>query len=192
MTASAFKWPGGGNEGALELLNSQSASADPSIDFPSLITSDYRWYILEISDLVAATDDVALSVRTSADNGSNYDNGASDYQWASWYVNNAGSEVGGGSAGATLGQFNAVGGNNGIGNAANEGGSGLIYLYAPLETTYTRISAFTTFTNSASRVVSGNGAVMRQSAAAVNAFQVLLSSGNITSGDFRLYGVRNA
>lgn len=81
--------PSGGG-GAWIRLSTQAASASAQIDFISLSTT-YIDFVVLFDDVLVATDNNVLQVRTSTDNGSTYDAGASDYGWATERITVAGS-----------------------------------------------------------------------------------------------------
>lgn len=180
--------------GAWTLITSTTASGAASVDFTGL-SSTYHAYAIVFNNLIPATDDTALYVRTDSDAGASFDSGASDYSWIH----------GGGraSAGTTYNTYNTTdtadsqiklstnGGSVGHGSAANESASGIIYVLDPSSASYTFITWSLGFINAAGNITNTTGSGYRLSTTATDAVQVLMSSGNI-SGEFRLYGITNA
>ena len=166
-----------------ELLSAQTASSSSAINFTSNISSTYAAYCLVITDLAPATDGQRVAFQTSTDGGSSYDNGASDYAWGSEDSGTYFSSSGDTSVDIAI---------NGVGSASNEQFSGHIYIYDPSASNYTKVTWAGTYLDgtTTARIASGGG--YRLSTTAVDAFRVLMNSGNITSGEFRLYGLRNA
>jgi len=176
--------------GALVKISTATASSSASISFTDL-SSTYFMYIIRFSDVQPATDSTFLAMRTSTNNGSSYDSGASDYVWAMNYINQAGSENG---ENDTADSWIRIIGDNGIndmGTGTNEKGSGVIYLYNPSAAKYTFINSEAFFFNEDLENTNVYVGGFRASAADVDAVQLLMSSGNIASGSFVLYGVKN-
>ena len=168
--------------GALVKISSTTASSSATIDFTSLDNTTYRDFILVMSSLLPATDNVELWVRLSTDNGSGF--GTSDCRYAYTGFSDANSAI---SFGTNVqSQIRLM---DGIGNAAGEGINGVIQLHNPRSTAPVHITFHTAGvgTDSRSRVTNGGG--YRNTSADVDAIRVLFSSGNIASGTITLYGV---
>ena len=186
------------SSGSHVLLQTQSASASATINFVNgsggaIINSTYKKYIIELIDIVPATDDVQLFFRTSTDGGSTYDAGASDYAWIHAGARAAASNnlVAGDIADSEV-EMTASGATNGVGNAAGESLSGRITIYNPAGTSVNKlfdfdVSYMTAAGSGAIARISGTGT--RLATADIDAVRFLFSSGNITSGTFKLYGV---
>ena len=169
------------------LLSSATASDDATITFTGL-SSTYHMYVVIIEDLLPATDNTFFWMRTDSDGGVSYDAGASDYRYGFYRSNFNGTpslSALGDDAEAQL----EIGSANG--NAANEEACWKIEIYNPSNTTFTSVGFsgyYADPTSGEPRQVYGHG--QRVSAADVDAIQFLFSSGNISTGNFRLYGVR--
>lgn len=170
--------------GDWELITSTTANNDASICFTDL-SSSYYVYLFVIDALVPFTDNVALYVRTSTDNGSSYDSGAGNYIYNSGYITSAARGGAATSLSATQMQIS-----NNIGSDANEQEFIMLYLYNPSSTQYTFIDWISFYTYSDGTFMSINGTGHRLSAADVDAIQFLYSSGNVESGFFKLYGLK--
>lgn len=147
--------------------------------------------MIRYSDLQPATDSTMLTMRTSTDNGSTYDSGASDYAWNMMYLNQVGSENSEFDQADSFIQLVGDGGTNDMGTGTNEKGSGTIWIYNPSATKYTFINSETFFFNQDLENTATYVAGVRLSAADVDAVQLLMNTGNIASGEFTLYGVSN-
>lgn len=169
-----------------ELIATATASASASITFTSL-TSTYFKYIIEFDQLVPATDGASLYFRTSTDNGASYDATAGDYKWAATEAADNPVTTATGSTSAT-----EITLTSGIGSATNESGWGKVEIYNPSDTAYTHVQFQCSRLDTAGAIRCHTGDGIRLSAADVDAVQVIMSSGNITSGNFRLYGVRGS
>lgn len=174
-------------------ISTATASSSATISFTDL-SSTYFLYILRYNDLAPATDQVNLIMRTSTDNGATYDSGASDYAWSIMYLDNSGNENGvedqSDSAMNIIG--GAYGGTVKLGNATNENGSGTIYIYNPSAVKYTFINSESFYLSESGSIKTMWSSAVRKSAADVDAFQFSMTTGNIASGSFTLYGVKNA
>lgn len=168
--------------GGLVKLSQSTASASSSIEFTGLSTT-YRDFLVIFSDVAPGTDSSWLVLRTSTDNGSTYDSGASDYYYAFRQVSTA-TDSTVSSAAATYIGIQPV-----MGSATNESGSGWVKIHNPRGTQFTHVTFLSGGTDDAGleRYCMGGG--NRQSAADVDAIQFLMSAGNIASGTFTLYGV---
>jgi len=168
-------------------ISSQTASASTFIDFTGL-SSTYQMYIVEMSDMQPGTNGRILYMRTSTNNGSSYDAGASDYSW-----NNIGSDLGSVRSGADsidskieiLGRTNDE-----LGADPNETHSQTVWIFNPSSLSYTRligIGEYLTTSGNSFLMISGG---QRKSTTAVNAVRFIMSSGTIDSGVFTLYGAK--
>lgn len=178
----------GGSSGALVLLEQHTASSSASLDFTTAITSLYDEYLIELVNLVPATNAVNLLCRMSVDGGATYDTG-NNYQWASWRASKSGSAAAGATATSSIG----IDGSASQSNTASLGGiCSIIHLFQPLNTSFHKRLRIETAANDGTSspdiviMVSGAYTV---TASAVNAIRFLMSSGNIASGTIRMYGL---
>lgn len=185
--APTFQDAGGG--GAWALISTATASASSSLDFTGFNSALYSSYVLIIENLVPATDNVQMFLRTSTDGGSTFDNGASDYTWA--IVGRMGT---GNSIDADSGTGDTeieLSRSFGISNVAGEGGfSAVVDIFKPDDAVFTKIGWRATwqYYNNAVSTAFIDGGGQRLSAADVDAVRLLTSSGNITSGTVRFLG----
>lgn len=182
---------GGGSStsSGLVYLGTQTASASTSLAFTSLISSSYDVYIFEFENILPATDNVDFLMRTSTDNGSTYDSGGSDYDYAD-YLNNTGafSTNTVSSAAASAVKIMPT-----MDNGSTGGLNGFLKLYNPLETSrYKSVIYHAAAYLNDNQLYNGTGAGRRLATADVDAVQFLFSSGNIASGIIRMYGVKNS
>ena len=179
--------------GAMELITTSIASNSTTIDFNNL-NSTYDHYIVVMSDVQPATDDAFFRLRTSSNNGSSYDAGAGNYRYSGT----------GNSTGGVLTQYSSASDTHialtwptataGLSNVSTEAFSGTVTIYKPSgSTNFTQVNFSNAYTPSAaSQFISTVGGGCRTAAADVDAIRFLMSSGNIASGTFKLYGVKNA
>ena len=173
------------NEGWV-FIEAQTASASATIDFSTSIDNTYALYKVVLNDIVPATDGAELYMRTSTDGGSTFDSGAGAYDYT--YSVTASHTTGVAtfeSASATFIQMA-----DDLGSAAGEAYNGEVKIFNPSGTRNT----FVTFQgiwrqSGADGLKANSGGAERTSAADVDGFRFLMSSGNIASGELRLYGL---
>lgn len=166
----------------LILVAEAQAADDATIEFTDL--DQYRSYLFMLSNLVPVTDAQTLHMRTSADNGTSFDSGVSDYQYQK-----------GQQLASTFGGNNSGGNSNivltaGVGSGANEEMSIMLFLENPGDANPTWIHTLGGLILSDGNIYSHLGTGRRAAAAAVNAVQFYFASGNIESGKITVYGIR--
>ena len=185
---------GGGGAGALVLLESHTASASASLDFTTrnatgqsgaTFQSDFDEYVIEAINLIPATDNVDFLLRVSTDGGSSYDSGA-NYGRALRLDSASFNVVLGANSGLTA--LIAVAN---VDTTTTQASLNLsIRLFNPLSAAnYKAATVQGTFKNNDANYYAVTGSGWYLSATAVNAFRCAFSSGNITSGTVRVYGV---
>ena len=174
----AEQWSG--DFGKLELIETQNASADSTVDFIDLATNSYNVYFVTVNDLqTSATSQARL--RFSNNNGSSFI--ASGYQYATQNGNTAGTfgvDISTSKAQINTGLLS----DTSTGSSAN----GYFYLYNLLDSTkysFTSLHNFNSY--SVERFSFGSGVL--PTAETHNAFQIAPSAGNI-SATISLYGIR--
>lgn len=178
--------------GSYVFLGQRVASASATLDFTSLMTADYDTYVFDIIDLRPATDNVALHMRTSTDNGANWDSSAGAYYWRTDIVALDGTSTAPTLASSTTSATEMTLA-PGVGNAANEGVSGEVVLRGVNGTTRRKAIHFEGEAEDPSgitRLIRSDG--HRNNAANIDAARFYFSSGNITSGTINLYGLKNS
>jgi hypothetical protein len=177
---------------SLVFLSSQTVGASTSVDITN-IDGTYKKYILDIFDMAVQNDDVDVRLRVSEDNGSTFKSGASDYNWLVTGFSADGKNPGdNNNASSYINIGGKIGGGRGMGNAAGESYSGRVTIHNPASTSlYKNIETKATFTNTNGFVMMiDNAGSYTGTLNAINAIQIFISSGNITSGTFKLYGVK--
>jgi hypothetical protein len=181
--ATAPAW----TSGSRVLLASKTASNSTALAFTEFNNAVYRWYEFELTHLIPATDGAFFLMRTSTNGGSSYDSGASDYAYGMAGTDSTSTTTDASNANASIILTHST---LGVGNAANEYGvSGFVKVLDPAATAYTEIQHTINFwkDNGTQARISGGGA--RLAAADVDAVQFRFSTGNITSGTIRMYGI---
>jgi hypothetical protein len=175
-------------KGTMQLLETQTASTSATIDFTTGIDSTYKTYVIIIEDCVLATDGQFLNYRVSIDGGSNYIS-TGNYYYAINGLNTASSTSS--NIVNTTSTAIRIGGSQGVGNAAGEGLRAMIYLSNPSNTALYKLVRFNaSYIMDTGAGVDENGSGFYKGAVtAINAVRLISSSGNITSGTFKLYGI---
>ena len=170
----------------LVFISSASASASATIDFTSGIDATYDEYELHIINAVPATGTAIPWLRTTAD-GSTWPSSAGDYDWTC-------TDNGAATNGSTTAARIEIG--PGVSNDTAIGGfSAVARIYKPSGTTHNkRIDICGSIGGSTAKgnihVTHASG--MRSATAAITGVRFMFSTGNITSGLFRLYGVKTS
>jgi hypothetical protein len=174
--------------GGLELLTSGTVSAAATLDIVLTSYTGYRGLKIFLYNFQPATDAVALWMRFSSDGGSSYD--ASGYGYSVFDSNaSAGGSAVDNSASAAQIKLNGVGA---LGNGAAEGTNVEITLLGQTSTalwskaTWTGVTIDSTATPDV-QFYTGGGA--RRAAQDTDAIRFLMSSGNIASGSYAVYGL---
>lgn len=179
-------------DGGSDLLDVKLASNSATIDF--VLTkwlALYDRFEIDFEDVLPATNDVALGLRTSTNGGSSYDAGANDYIWTRLLYVHTGSGFNA-TGGDDVIELNGPGGTGGLSNVALEAASGKVILHNPGAAGKTRVSWWINYICDNVSLVDAayNGFGVRNAALDTDAVRFAMSSGNIASGTFRLYGMR--
>lgn len=173
------------DEPGLIYISTTAASNSATVDITSGFSSTYDQYLITITDIIPQTDDTDLWMRVSQS--AVFVAGATDYRWSRMQCSDAGTVTGAGSTGDT--KFLVA---NQLGTGTGETYSGRIYILNPAGTAkYKLVHAHSTWFNSAPVIATGDmtGAFVLNTTA-IDGIRFLMSSGNIVSGTFALYGVR--
>jgi hypothetical protein len=179
----------------LVLLESHAASASASLDFVTrnapgqsgnTFQSDFDEYIFDLLDLVPATNGTQLWMRVHV---ASAFISASKYQTAGWaWIFNAQAAFGN-SVGGLAAQMSTSNANDTLNTST--GLSGTVHVFNPAATTTDRrISGEFGWVESGAGNMKGSSVrASYHDTTGANGFQFLFSSGNITSGTGRVYGV---
>ena len=177
-----------GGVGSVVLLEQHTASSSATIDLTAWYSSSYDHYRIDLINVVPATNAATLRLECSTDGGSTWDT-TSAYGHSSQYSNWSGANGVVNSAGETSA---FVGGT--LSNSAGGGGlNGELHLYQPGSSTAQKsfIIDLTFWSDDGNyyRMQTGGWYV---STTAVDGIRFLMSSGNIATGIFRIYGIKNS
>lgn len=163
-----------------QVISSSSASGSATIDFN---ITGYSYYTIYISGLVAANDVETLQMLVSTDSGSTFKTGASDYRYSILRLINASDQ-----AATSLGSDH-INLNNLRSNVSTRYSAGIVNILGAAETTNTTIFYADQYINSngTTSMVSSSGQYLATTT--VDAVRFQMSSGNIATGEFKLYGI---
>lgn len=168
-------------------LGSYTASSSASINITSKITSEFDEYIIKLIDVVPSTDNVSILFRTSTNNGTSWDSGATDYtRSGNFNVSSNSTTAGGCSTGES--SLNLAGN---ISNVSGRGFNATITLTSVSSGNRMRMGEFNVrYSNNVGDLLTYQGGWRRNATTHIDAIQFFMSSGNIASGIFRVYGLR--
>lgn len=152
---------------ATTFIEEQSPSGVSEVDFTSSF-ANHRTHMFYLSNVIPATDAVALEMLTSSDGGSTFDNSANDYF----------------SGGTEMTLVSPVGSDSG-----EDGISGSVYLYGTGLSKRTIVRGQATFFNQSGSISVVDFGDARDAAEDVDAVRFKFSSGNIESGVIEHLGV---
>jgi hypothetical protein len=176
-----------------DLLATFTASSSATIDIVlSKWLSLYDRFEIDFEDVQAASNNAAFHLRTSTNGGATYDSGSSDYKWV-WERLKVGTHDINASSGDDKIVMISNDDSQGLSNVVGETAAGTVDLNNPRASAPAKVSWRTIHVpdNAASFIDRYDGVGVRSAAANVDAVRLFPSIGNITSGDFRLFGVRN-
>jgi len=183
-----FASSGGGGGGSFTILESHTASNSASLAFTTCLshTTTYDSYMIQFVNLYPVTDGAKIGFQMSTNGGSSYD-GGSNYSWSATANVANGSPSGNGSTSATM--MNVVNGQSS--NAAGNPLSGSVQMFgAPASgSSVNLVGQLLGFDTSDTRFLAWVFTGNYHSTSAVNAFQVLASTGNLDTGTVRCYGL---
>jgi|SRR5271156_441833 hypothetical protein len=169
------------------LLQTQTASSSANIAFTSTnITTKYKNYAVLINNVLPATNEVGFQMNVSTNNGSSYLN--TGYNANSTFASTGG--VGQGNSTTTAILTNTATGGNALSSTAGGGWNGTVFLQ-----NITTGSGYPSYSFQAGTYL-GTGAMFSQNGggtlpttSVINNIQFIMTSGNIASGTFSLYGI---
>lgn len=173
----------------LVFIETQNFSGDATADFTGFNATLYDSYVFELENVIPATDNVDLLIRTSTDGGTSYDSDAL-YDWGCNFATETGAlDTDGGSGGTNI-QLNAT---TRLGSDTSQHGmSGTVDIHGPHKAKRTFITTRLAYTSTAGAGYFGGGGGLRLVAADVDALQFFFSLGNLESGTITMYGRVNS
>ena len=189
---TGIKWAAAaGGGGSLTFIQTNVADDDATLGVTG-VDATYDGYMLEISDIVPASNDVDLYLRMGDSGG--IDSGASDYTYYLLHLNpgyTTNDHLS--STGATRILIANNTNYGGVGNAAGEGACAQLFMTLPGDATmrpqiYGHSAHVNGSGSSVGHVVWGN----RQAHIAVTQFEIHFNTGNIKTGRMTLHGVKHS
>lgn len=174
--------------GGLVWLASSTASASATIDFANNLSATYDNYLVTIEDCLPATNDVGFFVQVGTGGGPTYQ--------ATLYVSqgmtSAGSTLAAVAGGTVSVQLVVNASSRRMANTASRAGQFDIMVYGANTATDKTITSISNHWV-ATTLVTGNSLCSGrwQSATVITSLRFLMSSGNISTGTFKLYGMVN-
>jgi hypothetical protein len=163
---------------SMVLLGSATASNSASVSLT--IPTGYDHLILEIEGLVPATGSTSVQLQFNSDTGSNYG-------WEGFWIPNSGSSNQSGSGGSN--NYLLLNAGSTLGAAPFSGNAHI--MFAQSSTGFKVVTGHFAYNNGS--VDGFNVCAGRYFGTAVlSSLQLSMNSGNLASGTFRLYGIRNA
>ena len=178
-----------GIPGMAQIGPTQSASNDATIDFTTGIDSTYNIYMIVGTNIVPVSDDVYFYCQVSEDAGSTWKT-ASSYNNSVFTHTLTNTNVTGASNRTAI-LLTTTTGTWKAGNATGESLSFVLYIHGPSSTVlYKNIGGACHYTaadgNIRSTIFNGQ---WKGDTGVIDGMRFLLQSGNITSGEFSLYGL---
>lgn len=174
------------------LLATASASNSATIDFTTLIDSTYEEYEFHIIEALPATNGASPWLRTSTDAGSTFPSSSGDYDWTLSKAKTTTATVSNGSTTATK----IILSDAAVYSTASGGGfSAVVRFFNPAGTAAKTRFQWLGASNEDSTlggmsIVHGAGS--RGTTEDIDGIRFMFSTGNITSGKFKLYGLSKA
>ncbi|MGC9990744.1 MAG: hypothetical protein ABSC07_19380, partial [Terriglobales bacterium] len=179
-----FQAAGGGS---WQAISSVSASSSASISFTGL-SNTYIAYAVLLTNIIPASSSTSMLLRTSANNGSSYDSGAGNYSWYTVGINGGDYYNNSSLSDTSITLFFSYGASGYM--STSVGANGWIYIFNPSAASYCFIRGVLSYVYTGTPYVNPiDGSGYRTAAAAVNAVQFFMGTGNIASGTFTLYGL---
>ena len=172
---------GGGGAKNWEFISTTTASNQTLLEID--LTGSYRNYMVEFVDVVPVSNGYVLQMRTSSDGGTTFDSATDNYSWA---------YSGYGFYFPTRSMDTKISLTYLTKNVAGSGANGFLTILAPAAARHVVFMSNMTETVFNSDLMGGLiGTSKRLTTSGVNALQFFFSTGNISSGDFRLYGTND-
>lgn len=166
-------------------LSTQTASASASLIFTSFITTNFTSYYIQLRNIVPATNAQAIILTFSTDNGSTYL--STNYKYCvKWSLSSGATSQSASDSASSIILTHS------LSSTAARAYNGNLFLFAVDQGVL--VPQF--YGYGASRDGSGNASTqicsgMNTSTAGINSLKFTMASGNITSGDITLYGVKD-
>ena len=191
VASKALKWNSdadgfetGDVGGSLVLLATETASSDATIELRGANSSTYQTVLCTFSKVIPVTDDVIFKVKFLTASNTQF----GGYNYAGYGYDDSGATLTRNDAGASV--MDLV---QNVGSAATEDGvSGQIWMNNPSSALRPSFNAMWHAVDSGGDTLVMSSAGTVTNSEATNGVHIYFSSGNIESGEFRMYGLKNA
>ena len=178
--------------GAKQHIETIEANSQSSVDFTSVFDPDdgFDRYEIYADNVVASIDAENLYARLSTNGGSTWDSGTSDYAYSTYNVTSGGNTASNGSSGASEIQW--IIRNVGANPASNDTAQFQMLVSEPTNAgraTVLRDNYSQNVDSFADTFSSGYTGGIRLTQSAIDSIQFFMSSGDIESGTFSVYGI---
>lgn len=168
----------------MQLLDVKTAVAQATVDFTVGINSTYDEFLIIITNMIAATDNTILTIRLSQS--ASFVSGAASYAYSAIGQTDAGAPANiAASASATF-----IGLNANTSNAKPLSGEVRFYGIGSAGTQKTIRGDLVYQPSGGTLAISSGAGAFIANTTAIDGIRFLMNSGNITSGNFALYGIR--
>ena len=177
--------------GGLNLISTQTASSSATIDFTSGIDSTYKEYIFKFIDIHSSASNNMMGFQANASGGSGFNETVTSTYFRSFHTENDSSASLSYDGGRDLAQGTGLIEIISDFNTDNDAcGVGTLHIFDPSNTTFVKhFIARTTIYHYSAAARDMFVAGYINTTSAIDEIQFKLSSGNIDSGTFKLYGV---
>lgn len=174
--------------GGMTLIATQTASSSATIDFDNNLDSTYESYLVTFSGVSPATDGANFECVMGTGATPTYQTGASDYSWAVGIFTTA-----------NTGSYDSsddsivITSTETLGSAVGEHLGGSMEIHSPSSTSLHTQAVFRVgFSRPSGQLASAHGCGKYLSTTAVTSVRFKMSSGNIATGEFKLYGLQKS
>jgi hypothetical protein len=169
-----------------DLIQAITAANQATVSFTSISNTTYNAYKIILDNVVPVTDNTAFGMQVSV--AGVFDAGVSSYESAMIAMTSSAVTSSGNTSASTI----DLGAGGSLGTDANEYASFEITVYNPTSGTHKQVNwTGHLFFSSVYSSLVGGGRFLN-STANIDGIRFLMSSGNISTGTFYLYGLRNA
>jgi len=173
------------------LLDTKTASNSATLEFTTFINSIYSKYIFDLHGIYPGTNQTRLQMQVSEDGGTNWKSGASDYSTTTNMFSISGvTESGNGTnTFLSISDYN-IGGGYGINNNAAGALNGSFALFDPSSSgNVKKINGSNTYDLGGISYINLYSGSYVATTNPINAVKFFMSSGNITAGKIKMFGV---
>lgn len=190
-TAPTFQAAAGGG-GSLVHISTATLSATSTVDFVDgtggvVLDGTYDRYIFTFNNIISSASSTLL-IRMSTDTGSTFPSASGDYKWVEQSVNTSSAVSAGTDGSTTATEIRPLGASFLTSHEMN----GTIQLFSPAASTRTVIDTVFTDYHTSGNSYRYTGTGYYATAAVTDAIRFTVSTGSMTSGTIKLYGISDS